>query len=387
MRVIGCLSGTSYDGIDVAAADLSFERESVVLHPLGALDVPFSDDLRAGIAAILPPNSSDVEQLCRLDTRLGQLFAKACVRGRDELCGGRTDLVVSHGQTVFHWVEGAHALGTLQLGAPAWIARATGVPVVSDLRSADVAAGGHGAPLAALFDALLLGGADGVRGALNLGGIANITVVGNDVLAYDIGPAGALIDAYMRHATAGAEAVDRGGARAARGTIVQPLLDDLLAEPYYRLDPPKSTGKELFHLGYLRDRLGAYPDRTVDGVLATLTELTAQLVADSCARHGIEELIASGGGTANTRLMHRIAALTTARVRTIDELGVPTSAKEAYLFAFLGFLTAHGLPGTLPACTGAGEPVVLGSITPGSEPLHLSAPVGRMPSALRIARP
>lgn len=384
MRVIGCLSGTSHDGIDVAAADLSFDADSVILRPLGALDVSFADDLRSRIAAVLPPNTSDVEEHCRLDTRLGQVFAEACVRASDELCGGRTDLVVSHGQTVFHWVEGARALGTLQLGAPAWIARAVGAPVVSDLRSADIAAGGHGAPLAGLFDALLLGGGGGVRAALNLGGIANITVVGRDVLAYDIGPAGALIDAYVREVTGGADAVDRGGARAARGRVVQPLLDDLLAEPYYAFEPPKSTGKELFHIGYLRDRLDAYPEVAVEDVLATVTELTARLVAGACTHYRVEELIASGGGTVNAHLMRRIAALTPASVHAIDDLGVPASAKEAYLFAFLGFLTVHGVPGNLPACTGAREPVVLGNITPGTRPLRLPEPVEGMPRELHI---
>lgn len=384
MRVIGCLSGTSYDGIDAAAADLWFEDDTVVLRPLGALDVPFPADLRAGIAAVLPPNGTDMGLTCRLDTRLGQAFADACVRARDELCGGRTDLVVSHGQTVFHWVEGTHALGTLQLGAPAWIARATGLPVVSDVRSADVAAGGHGAPLASLFDALLFGDTTGTCGALNLGGIANITVVGEEVVAYDIGPAGALLDAYVREASGGAQTVDRDGARAARGTVVRSLLDHLLSEPYYALEPPKSTGKELFHIDYMRDRLAAYPRLDVDDVLATLAELSARLVADACARYGVEELIASGGGTANTHLMRRIASLTPARVRTIDELGLPASAKEAYLFAFLGFLTAHGVPGNLPACTGARERVVLGSITPGASPLRLPEPADGSPRRLRI---
>ncbi len=256
MRVIGVMSGTSYDAIDVAAADLELRDDTVVLRPLGARSVPYADDVRARIAAGMPPAQTNYEQVCRLDTELGQVFADAAALGVSELCGGRADLVVSHGQTLYHWVDdGGRAQGTLQLGQPAWIAERTGLPVVADLRSRDVARGGNGAPLVSMFDVLLLGGTGGPRAALNLGGIANLTVVGGSAepLAYDVGPANALIDAATSELCG--EPFDAGGRRAARGHVHEALLAALLDEPYYAAPAPKSTGKELFHWDYVRDRL------------------------------------------------------------------------------------------------------------------------------------
>jgi len=198
MRVVGIISGTSHDGIDVAAADVELYEGEVVLRPLGAVEVEYTAELRRRIATTLPPAQTSYEQVCRLDTELGQAFATAAERGLAQLCDGYADLVVSHGQTMYHWVDDdGQARGTLQLGQPAWIAERTGVPVVSDLRSRDIVCGGHGAPLVSIFDVLLLGAGRTPRGALNLGGIANLTAVTPqaDPLAYDIGPANALIDA------------------------------------------------------------------------------------------------------------------------------------------------------------------------------------------------
>jgi anhydro-N-acetylmuramic acid kinase len=372
MRVVGLISGTSYDAIDVAAAEFAVDGDELRLRPLGHLDVPHEPDVRAAIAAALPPATTSAEALCQLDTRLGQAFGAAAARGVAELCGGRADLVASHGQTVYHWVSGGHALGTLQLGQPAWIAEATGLPVVSDLRARDIARGGHGAPLVPVFDTLLLPPGPAPRAALNLGGIANMTVIRPDgsVFAYDLGPANALADAAAQALT-GAP-YDEGGRLAAAGTVHTGLLAALLAEPYYAAPPPKSTGKELFHVGYLKSHLDGLP-LPVEDVLATVTELTARVVAADCARYGVVEVIASGGGTSNPTLMGRIAALGDYAVRTIDEVGVPSDAKEAYAFALLGWLTWHQLPGALPAATGARSAAVLGSITPGATPLTLPA--------------
>ncbi|WP_344318694.1 anhydro-N-acetylmuramic acid kinase, partial [Actinocatenispora thailandica] len=178
-RVVGLMSGTSYDAIDVAAAEFERDGDTLLLRPLGALSVRYEDGLRAAIGAILPPAPTTIEAVCRLTTELGQAYAAAARRAVTELCAGTADLVCSHGQTVYHWVDRGRALGTLQLGEPAWLAAATGLPVVSDVRSADIAAGGQGAPLVPLFDALLLTPEPGGprRAALNLGGIANITVL------------------------------------------------------------------------------------------------------------------------------------------------------------------------------------------------------------------
>ena len=390
MRVIGLISGTSYDAIDVAAAEFIRDGAELWLHPLGFREFPFPDSVRDEIAAVLPPHAIDVERVCRLANRLGQAFAEAAGHGLAELADGRADLVVSHGQTVFHWVEHGRARGTLQLGEPAWIAHRTGLPVLSDLRAADIVRGGHGAPLAPTLDTLLLPPGPTTRAALNLGGIANLTVIHPDgsLLGYDIGPANALIDAACL-ALRGMP-YDADGALAASGTVLPGLLDELLAEPYYAAPPPKSTGKELFSWPYLRrylDRLAAPP--APQDVVATVTELTARVVADAADRHRVTELVASGGGTRNPVLMSRIAALGAGRwvVRRIDEYGLPSAAKEAYLMALIGYLSWHGLPGALPTATGAASPAVLGSFTPGRAPLRLPEPAESMPSRLRIGQP
>ncbi|KKK07317.1 anhydro-N-acetylmuramic acid kinase [Micromonospora sp. HK10] len=405
MKIVGLMSGTSYDGVDVVAAEFTRDGETLRLRPLGHRGLDYDAGLRAEIGALLPPAATSIEAVCRLDNRLGEVFAEAAAVGV-ELAGGRVDAVVSPGQTVFHWVEAGRVRGTLQLGAPARVAARVGVPVLHDLRSADVAAGGQGAPLVPAFDALLLDpgvpgpdstagpqpggtgvpgpdgaaapgspGGVGPRAALNLGGIANLTVVapGAPVLGYDVGPANALLDAAARRFLY--RPCDTDGARAAAGRVHDGLLARLLAEPYYAAPPPKSTGKELFHAGYLDATLAALGEPVaVDDVLATLTELTARTVADACDRHRVTEVVAAGGGVRNRTLRARLAALGRGRwrLRTTDELGVPAQAKEAYAFALLGWLSWHGLPGAIPSVTGASRAAVLGSWTPAGPPVTAS---------------
>ncbi|CAL9324886.1 anhydro-N-acetylmuramic acid kinase [Streptomyces sp. SudanB182_2057] len=389
MRVIGLMSGTSYDAIEAAAADLALDGDALLLRPLGHLSVPCPDELRDDIAAALPPAHTTTRAVCALDTGIGQAFAGAAGRALRELCAGTADLVVSHGQTMHHWVEDGTVRGTLQLGQPAWIAEATGLPVVSDLRSRDVAAGGQGAPLVALTDALLLSGLPGTPAALNLGGIANITVLapGAEPLAFDTGPANALLDTAVHHFTDGVATYDEDGRRAGAGQVSPGLLRVLLDDPYYRRPAPKSTGKEHFHLPYLRRALDTAPVPAAADVLATLTRLTAVTVADACRAHGVTRLVVSGGGTRNPVLMRMLAEeLPGVPLGPSDDLGLPSAAKEALAFAVLGFLTVHGLPGALPSGTGARRATVLGSITPGRTPLRLPEPAPRPPRLLRILR-
>ncbi|MFB6557598.1 anhydro-N-acetylmuramic acid kinase [Streptomyces sp. NPDC056400] len=415
MRVVGLMSGTSYDAIDAAAADLSLDGDTLVLTPLGTISTVYDDDLRADLAGALPPAGADLATVCRLDTRIGQAFAAAAVRAEEELCGGRADLVASHGQTVFHWAEDGRVHGTLQIGEAAWIAEATGRPVVSGFRTRDVAAGGQGAPLVSIVDVMWLRGRPGVPVALNLGGIGNVTVLpggaegtGGEPLAFDTGPANALIDAAVR-ALAGHDAsgrpyaMDEGGALAARGAVHPPLLRRLLDDPYYALPAPKTTGKEHFHLPYLRSALDSCGPLPAEDVVATLTRLTARTVADAIRPFGATEVIASGGGTRNPVLMDWLreelravggaegadgaegaGAVGGCVVRSSDALGLPAGAKEAYAFAVLGWLTAHGLPGTVPACTGARRASVLGSITPGGPGLRLPRPPATAPVRLTV---
>ncbi|WNV89916.1 anhydro-N-acetylmuramic acid kinase [Umezawaea sp. Da 62-37] len=378
MKVIGVISGTSMDAIDVALADLRLDGDTVVLTPLGHAEHPFPADVRTGSAA----------ELCRADTRLGQAFAAAAV------AMGEANLVASLGQTVHHWVEDGRCLGTLQLGQPAWIAEATGLPVVADLRARDVAAGGHGAPLASTLDALWLADLAATSGgpavALNIGGIANITVVapGADPIAYDTGPGNALLDAAVLELSHGLRDHDVDGELASRGTASPDYLAALLADPYYALPAPKSTGKEHFDLAYLHRTTSGLPTVRGEDLMATLTALTALTIADACREHGAGVVVGSGGGLRNPAL---VAALTRALgpvdLVTSDSLGLPSDAKEAYLSALLGFLTWSGVPSSVPTATGATGPRLLGSVTPGREPLRLPEPAATPVTRLRIGHP
>ncbi|QGV82066.1 anhydro-N-acetylmuramic acid kinase [Streptomyces ficellus] len=389
MRVVGLMSGTSYDAVDAAGADLWLEDDTLVLEPLGMVSAPYPGELRTDLAAALPPAATTMREVCRLDTRVGRAFAALAARADEELCGGRAELIASHGQTLYHWSEDGVVHGTLQLGEPAWIAEATGRPVVSGFRSRDVAAGGQGAPLVSMVDVLWLRGRPGVPVALNLGGIANLTVAAGagSPAAFDTGPANALIDAAVRHFTGGRLAFDEDGAMAARGRVDEALLHRLLDDRYYARRAPKTTGKEVFHLPYLRAALEGRGAPAAEDVVATVTRLTARTVADAARSVGATEVVASGGGTRNPVLMAMLRAeLGGVPVRGSDALGLPSAAKEAYAFAVLGFLTVHGLAGTVPACTGARCPSVLGSLTPGRHALRLPEPAATAPVRLRVGR-
>ena len=362
MRVIGLISGTSHDGVD--ACHVQFDQEGGELRAgiVAAKVVPYPDELRERIAAALPPNPTSVDEICALDILIGEHFAEVALA----VGAAESDLVCSHGQTVFHWVEEGRARGGLQLGNLWSLAERTGTPVLTDIRAADIAAGGQGAPMVPVLDVLLLAGRARAA-ALNLGGIANMTVVdpAAEPYAYDLGPANALVDAAVVRMTGRRERYDRDGRYAAQGRVDEPLLTDLLDEPYYRQPAPKSTGKELFHDAYLDAPLTRHPGVEGTDLVATLTELTARVVAADLQHAKITEVFASGGGTANPVLMQRIQAKAPdLRLGRIDELGVPSDVKEALAFALIGYLTAHELPGNVPSCTGASGPRVLGRLGP-----------------------
>ncbi|MFJ7157199.1 anhydro-N-acetylmuramic acid kinase [Streptomyces sp. NPDC101118] len=390
MRVIGMMSGTSCDAIDAAAAELVAEDGVLRLTPLGMVSRPYPPGLQdLLLRALAPDGAVTMGEVCRLDTLIGRAFAETAVLADRELCAGTADLVASHGQTVHHWAEDGRVHGTLQLGQPAWIAEATGRPVVADFRPRDIAAGGQGAPLVSLVDLLWLRGRPGAPVALNVGGIANLTALppGAPPVAFDTGPGNTLIDTAVRELTGGRLGHDVDGRIAAAGECDERLLDVLLAEPYYRLPPPKTTGRELFHGGHLRAALAAagLPGPSPD-VVATLTLLTARTVARAVHPLGATEVILSGGGSRNPVLTDRLRReLGATALRTSDELGLPAQAKEAYAFAVLGFLTLQGLPGNAPPCTGASGPRVLGSLTPGRHPLRLPPAARTEPRALVIA--
>ena len=388
MRVIGLMSGTSLDGIDAAAVDVILRDDVLEVTPVHSASTPYPPDLRELLGRSLPPQPVTAQEWCELDTRVGQAFAQAAALLTRELAP-QPQLVVSHGQTVFHWAEDGRVRGTLQVGQPAWIAEATGLPVVSDLRARDVAAGGQGAPLVSAFDVLWLRGRLGNPVALNLGGIANLTadVHSEEPLAYDIGPANTLIDAAVERITRGAQTFDRDGAAAARGQVDDGLLEHLLSEPYYSLRAPKSTGKELFNAAYLENALARRRAVKDDDLVATLTALTARTVAEASLSHSPTAVIAAGGGTSNPTLMRMLEeSLGEVPLVTADTLGIPSGDKEAVAFAVLGFLTWHGVPASLSSATGARHGSVLGSITPGRHPLVLPPPA-TAPTRLVLTAP
>ena len=386
MRVLGMISGTSHDGIDTAVVDFALKGGALTGTVMHTGSTSYASEMRARLVAALPPAPTTLAEVCELDTLIGQAFAAAAVAVTDEV--GPVDVICSHGQTVFHWVIDGAALGTLQLGQPAWIAEATGATIVSDVRARDLTAGGQGAPLVSFLDRLLLAGIQGTRAALNLGGISNMTVVwpDGDLLAYDIGPSNALIDAVVAERGLTPFGYDRDGAIAASGTVDEDLLALLLDEPYYTLPAPKSTGKELFHGAYVRsalDKAGADPSDA--DLLATLTELTVRTVAREVRLAGATTLVASGGGCRNPVLLAGLrSALPEVAVLLSDELGAPADEKEAIAFALLGWCTVHGVPGTVPSGTGAREARILGSLTPGSGPLVLPVPLDTAPASLTL---
>ncbi len=369
-RVVGLISGTSADGIDAALVELDGAGEATRARVLDFRTLPFDPDLRARVLAL---KEARAEELLRVHVRLGEEFARAALdlitRARRQ--GMEVHLIGSHGQTARHHPRAAEPDGraaTLQLGEPAIIAERTGLPVVADFRPRDIAAGGEGAPLVPLVDWLLFRRAGATRACLNLGGIANVTVVTDrleSVRAFDLGPANMPMDLVVQAWTGGAETFDRDGARAAAGRVDSALVTELLRHPYLALPPPKSTGREAFGDVFVTPLLARYAGREAD-LVASLTRFTAESVAAGIRRwvpEPIDEVLASGGGVRNRALMSALAmALAPVPVRSLAEVGVDPDAKEAVAFAVLANETLFGRPGNVPGATGAAGPRVLGKL-------------------------
>ena len=365
MRIAGIMSGTSLDGIDVAIIDMDRGRVRTVAHST----VAYSNVVRTRILAV-SNTSCTTGEISRLNFELGELYAKAviaCCRQNKvpldslHLCG-------CHGQTIFHEGRG-RVKNTLQIGEADVIAERLGIPVVSDFRTRDIAAGGQGAPLVPFADFLLFADKKKNRVALNIGGIANITILPGggdaaDVLAFDTGPGNMVVDQLVERLTSGRRRFDRNGVIAARGTLNRTLLDSLLRDRYFRLKPPKTAGREQYGAEFI-DRLLA-TGLSIQDLIATATVFTAATIAAAIKRFAprTEELIAAGGGTHNRTLMDQLSAfLPGCRVTTTQEFGVDVDAKEAIAFAILAWRSWHRLTGNLPGATGASRAVVLGKIT------------------------
>lgn len=361
---IGLMSGTSLDGMDAALVRLNGPTQATLL---GFLTRPYTDDERAQIRGAL--DGAGAAALARLHVRIAEWAAEAVqsLLAQCTIPASDIGLIAFPGQTIWH----EPPLVSWQLGEPAVLAERFGVPVVSGFRARDVAAGGQGAPLVPMADVLLFGLADAPRILLNLGGMANLTYVERraeeaGVLAFDTGPGVALIDATARLVDPH-RSYDRDGELAARGSPLEPVLHELLRDPYFAAAPPKSTGRERFGDGYAQALFGQAPG---PDAVATAVELTARSVADAVARWtppGVE-VVASGGGCHHPGLMASLERHLRAGgghpLRRFDQLFFPGDAKEAVAFALLGYLTLHGQPGNVPAATGAGGSRVLGTVTP-----------------------
>jgi anhydro-N-acetylmuramic acid kinase len=361
MRVAGVMSGTSLDGIDVAIVEVAGQRVKTI----GFVSRPYSAQVRAAILEVSDARCT-TSAISRLNFQLAELYAGAV---RDAVVRfGPVELIGCHGQTIYH--EGR--CNTLQIGEPAILAERTGVPVVSNFRARDIAAGGQGAPLVPFVDYLLFRHRTRRRIALNVGGIANITVIPpsaapEDIVAFDTGPGNMVIDALAKEYSKGKLTCDRDGKIAASGAVNPRLLAELLADPYYRRKPPKSAGREQYGAGFMaRMKQSGAPWRDL---IATATVLTAATIAIGVGKDVGEDqasdLIVSGGGVHNPQIMAHLAAfLPIVRTSTSTDHGVDADAKEAIAFAVLAYQTWRRKPGNLPSATGARHPVILGSITP-----------------------
>lgn len=363
MIAIGLMSGTSLDGIDAALVALQPVARGYTIDLLRFETQPFDSELLEALRSALPPRHGSVADVTELHHRLGTAFARAAL---EVARGERVDYVASHGQTIYH--AGDRHI-TLQLGDPFAIREAVRASVCYDFRSADCAAGGHGAPLVPYVDALLFRSEHENRIALNLGGIANVTILprGSDaVTAFDVGPGTMLIDACVRERSGGTLPFDRDGALAMRGRIDENLLRTMLADSYFAQSPPKTSGRERFGSQFLR----AHPKLDALGVqdaLATLAELTAASIAAAIIASGLDRprVIVSGGGASNPALLARLQArLPEGLVERSDAMGISADAKEAVAFAVLGYETLRERTANLPRATGARRAVCLGAIVP-----------------------
>ncbi len=399
--VVGLMSGTSMDGIDAALVRISGPASKPRVRLLAFETVRYSATVRERVLRIATGETVTAGEISQLNFLLGELFAQAVLRvcRKAGISPERLAAIGSHGQTIYHQgsptLEGGIKIkSTLQIAEPSVIAERCGVPVVADFRPADMAAGGQGAPLVPMVDYLLLRDAKRGTVALNIGGIANFTVIPasakpDQVYGFDTGPGNMIIDGLVRHFTKGKKTYDASGRWAATGNVIEPLLNKMLGLPYFSQKPPKSAGREQFGEAFLKKYLLAggnsnavdpmagkeirNPKSEIQNAFAdllrTATELTARTITDALERFvlgkiAIHRLIVSGGGAHNRLLMSRLAELLPKiRIHRSDKFGLDVDAKEAIAFAVLADRTMHGLPGNLPSVTGARRPVVLGTIT------------------------
>lgn len=382
--VVGLMTGTSADAVDAALVRFRGAGIAATGDVVAYRERPFDDPLRREVLEVAGSEELPLERLMRLDAELGEAYAETVLELLRQAQVRTADVAAigSHGQTVRHLpraANGGRAL-TLQIGSASVLAERTGILVVSDFRTRDTAAGGEGAPLVPVADWWRFRSDREARVLLNLGGMANVTHLPrgaglHQVVAFDTGPGNAVLDGLMRVSTGGLAHRDDGGQLAAHGRVNEGLLEELLADPFFQAEPPRSTGRERFgdayalRLNEIGDQLGL----SLEDLLATAAELTAVTVADAIGRflspRGVDAVYVSGGGVRNATLMvalrRRLDGVT---VKKLDELGVAAESKEALAFALLAHLTLSGEAGNVRGATGAERLAVLGHITPGALP-------------------
>ena len=373
---IGLMSGTSLDGTDGVIAEIDAQESNsgaTAVRVVAHSHRRFPATLRVELASLNHAADDEIHRAALAANALAREYAAvvASLLSGAAIERGAVAAIGAHGQTVRHRPGELDGTGfTVQLNAPALLAELTGIDVVADFRSRDVAAGGQGAPLVPAFHRAAFGRGDAAIAVLNLGGIANLTVLGPGaaMAGFDCGPADTLLDLWCERSSG--SPYDAGGSTAARGDVDHRLLDALLAEPYFRRSPPKSTGLDLFNAGWLDARLDAADARSrlrPEDIQATLAQLTAEVVAEACRGHaaGAAELIVCGGGAYNLDLLQRLQrALGPLRVVTSEARGMPADQVEATAFAWLAHAFMARLPGNVPAATGARGSRVLGALYP-----------------------
>lgn len=373
-RVVGLISGTSVDGIDAALMEITGTDIDINVQFLAGETYAYPSQLREQILQVCAGGTLSMAELAELDNAIAIQFANSAQAIQTN--HQKATLIGSHGQTVYHQPPNGLGLGySLQLGRGEVIAQLTKTKTISNFRVADIAQGGHGAPLVSRIDAFLLSSPTHIRCVQNIGGIGNLTYLparqGNwleSICGWDTGPGNALIDLAVEHFTQGQETYDQEGNWARRGSVCTPLLEQWLNHDYFQLPPPKSTGRELFGVDYLKACLVASEEYnlTPADLLATLTELTVSSIVHSYQKFlpfMPQEVLLCGGGSRNLYLKERLQArLELAQVLTTDQAGVNADFKEAIAFGILAYWRNSNLPGNLPQVTGAKNAVPLGTI-------------------------
>jgi anhydro-N-acetylmuramic acid kinase len=382
MIVAGVMSGTSADGIDVAVVQIVPAKGRPKLTLLAHEGFRYPAALRKAVLAAMNARSTGTAELARLNWRLGIAYGEA-VNATITRHKINIDLIGCHGQTLYHqaipaWYAGKKFGCTWQAGEPALVAAETGVAVVSNFRTADMANGGQGAPLVPLLDYVMFSDSRRGRVLQNIGGIANLTALpagafGDKVFAFDTGPGNMVIDALVQKLFN--KSYDRDGAIAAKGQVLAPVLTEMLRDPYFKLKPPRTAGREQFGREYAARFLAVCRrvSKTPEDALATAAALTAESIARSFTQFVLPKMkgapidyIVSGGGARNRTLMKMLATRLEplgCTLTTTEQFGIPAEAKEAAAFALMAWMTWHGLPGNVPSATGAKRPVILGQIS------------------------